>query len=184
MASENALNLLDDLIKKAKAAGADAADGLAAHSVSISYAQRLGSLERLEREEGQDLGLRVFLGKRQAIVSSTETDPAAMDTLVERAMAMVRAVPEDPHCGLAAPEQLAKAFPSLDLRDENEPSTERLIGLAAACEDAARAVDGHHQFGRRRSELEPGFDRPGHLQRFFRRLRLLAALDLGRRACR
>ena len=142
MDSAHALTLLDDVIKKAKKAGADGADGLVAHSVSLSYAQRLGTLERLEREEGQDLGLRVFVGRRQAIVSSTDTDPAAMDTLVERALAMARAVPEDPHCGLAEPAQLAEDLPSLDMEDPDEPTTEHLIARAAACEEAARAVEG------------------------------------------
>ncbi len=142
MDSANALTLLDDMIKKARKAGADGADGMMAHSVSLSYAQRLGTLERLEREEGQDLGLRVFVGRRQAIVSSTDTDPAAMDTLVERALAMARAVPEDPHCGLAEPAQLAEDLPSLDMEDPDEPTTEHLIARAAACEEAARAVEG------------------------------------------
>lgn len=67
-----ALNLLEDLIKKAKALGADAADALVFESASLSHAQRLGQTERMEREESRDLGLRVFKGKRQAMVSSTD----------------------------------------------------------------------------------------------------------------
>ena len=89
--------LLDRLIKKALAAGADAADALVAHAVALSYAQRLGTLERLEREESDDIGLRVMVGKRQAIVSSTDTSDDALDGLVERAVAMARSVPEDPY---------------------------------------------------------------------------------------
>jgi PmbA protein len=141
-ATDDALNLLDGLIAKAKAAGADAADALLAHSVALSHAQRLGELERLEREESQDLGLRVFVGQRQAIVSSSDNAPAALDELVERALAMARSVPEDPHCGLADPAELAKAPPKLDICDDIEPAAEALIERAAACEDAARAVSG------------------------------------------
>jgi PmbA protein len=141
-ATDDALGLLDGLIAKAKAAGADAADALLAHSVALSHAQRLGELERLEREESNDLGLRVFVGRRQAIVSSSDTAPAALDELVARALAMARSVPEDPHCGLADPDQLAKAPPELDICDAGEPAAEALIERAAACEDAARAVPG------------------------------------------
>jgi PmbA protein len=141
-APDDALDLLDTLLAKAKAAGAEAADGLLAHSVSLSYAQRLGALERLEREESHDLGLRVLVGRRQAIVSSTDTAPAALDPLVERALAMARSVPEDPHCGLAAPAALAKDPPRLDICDETEPTSDTLIERAAACEDAARAIPG------------------------------------------
>ena len=141
-ATDDALNLLDGLIAKAKAAGADAADSLLAHSVALSHAQRLGELERLEREESQDLGLRVFVGRRQAIVSSSDNSPAALDELVDRALAMARSVPEDPHCGLADPAELAKAPPKLDICDDIEPAAETLIERATACEDAARAVSG------------------------------------------
>ncbi len=141
-APDDALDLLDTLLAKAKAAGAEAADALFAHSVSLSYAQRLGALERLEREESHDLGLRVLIGRRQAIVSSTDTAPAALDALIERALAMARSVPEDPHCGLAEPAALAKDPPSLDICDTAEPDSQTLIARAAACEDAARAVPG------------------------------------------
>src|SRR3546814_20333504 len=55
---------------------------------------------------------------------------------------MARVVPEDPYCGLAAPEQLAAAVPDLDILDEAEPAPEVLIERARACEEAARAVAG------------------------------------------
>ena len=134
--------LLSDLLARAKAAGADGADALFFNSVALSHAQRLGKVERLEREESKDLGLRVFLGQRQASVSSTDFSSAVLDELVRRALAMVRAVPEDPYCGLAGADQLAVERPELDLFDAAEPSPEDLIERAKACEDAARAVTG------------------------------------------
>ncbi|MCG8360802.1 MAG: TldD/PmbA family protein [Kiloniellales bacterium] len=142
MTDSDAATLLDDLIKKAKAAGADAADALLVEEVALSHAQRLGALERLEREESRDLGLRVLIGHRQAIVSSTDTAPEALDALVERVVAMARSVPEDDFCGLAAPEQLARELPALDIYEDEEPAPELLIERAKACEDAARAVPG------------------------------------------
>ena len=68
-------NLLADLMKWAKAAGADSADALYVNGESISVAQRMGKREKLESSEGRDLGLRVFVGKRQAFVSSTDFAP-------------------------------------------------------------------------------------------------------------
>jgi PmbA protein len=141
-ADADALSLLDDLIAKAKKAGADAADALLASGVALSHAQRLGEVERLERAESRDLGLRVLIGKRQAIVSSTDESPAALTELVERAVAMARTVPEDPYCGLAEPDQLAREISDLDICDWEEPAPEVLIERARACEDAARAVEG------------------------------------------
>jgi PmbA protein len=144
LAPADALGLLDDVIRRAKAKGADAADAVLADTISLSHAQRLGQVEKLERSESQELGLRVLIGRRQAVVSSTVRSPAMLDELAERAIAMARAVPEDPYCGLADPERLADAatLPELDICDPAEPTAERLIELARRTEDAARAVDG------------------------------------------
>lgn len=136
------LEVLDDLLARAKGAGADAADAVFVDSASIAHAQRLGQVEHLERSEEQDLGLRVFVGKRQACVSTSDLSKAALDDLVERALAMARNVPEDPYAGLAEPGQLATDWPSLDSCDPEEPDTQALIERARACEDAARSVDG------------------------------------------
>ena len=139
---EDPTDLLQDLINMARKAGADAADALLFSGVSMSHARRLGELERVEREESQDLGLRVLLGKRQAMVSSNDVAQASLDALVERALAMASAVPEDPYCGLADPDQLATGFPALDIYDDEEPSSELLVQRAKECEEAARAVKG------------------------------------------
>ncbi|CAO3407476.1 TldD/PmbA family protein [Azospirillum largimobile] len=136
------LNLLDDLIAKARAAGADAADAVLFDSASVSLAQRLGKTEKLERSESGDLGLRVFVGKRQAIVSSTDRSAKALGELVERAIAMARVVPEDGFAGIADPDQLARSWPDLDICDSDEPSSETLIERARIAEEAAMAVQG------------------------------------------
>ncbi|HSV28120.1 MAG TPA: metallopeptidase TldD-related protein, partial [Candidatus Omnitrophota bacterium] len=136
------LDLLSDLVTKAKAAGADAADAVLIDSVSLSLGYRLGKLERLERSESGDVGLRVLLGKRQAMVSSSDRSATALDELVERAVAMARTVPEDPYAGLADPSELATSFPDLDACDPVEPTAEQLVDLVRRAEDAARAVEG------------------------------------------
>ncbi|GAB4227750.1 MAG: TldD/PmbA family protein [Kiloniellaceae bacterium] len=141
-ATADPLSLLGDLVAKAKKAGADAADAVHFSATGLSHAQRLGAPERLEREESQDVGLRVLLGKRQAIVSSTDQAPDSLDELVERALAMAKVVPEDPYCGLAEAGQLATSVPDLDILDEDEPAPEVLIERARLCEEAARGVAG------------------------------------------
>lgn len=137
------LDRLSDLIAKARKAGADAADAIYVNGISLSHAQRLGKIEKLERSEGSDLGLRVFVGKRQAIVSSSDMSPRALDALVERVIAMARTVPEDPYCGLADPEQIFRGpVADLEICDPYEPAPEVLIERASKAEDAARAVAG------------------------------------------
>jgi PmbA protein len=136
------LDRLADLIAKAKAKGADAADAILVQGVSLSVALRLGVLEHMSRAEGTDLGLRVLIGKRQAIASSSDLSPLALDDLVERAVAMAKTVPEDPYCGLAEPEMLACAFPDVDGCDPREPTGAELNEHARRAEDSARAVAG------------------------------------------
>ena len=133
------LDLLADLIARARSAGADAADAVLISGTSLSVQRRLSKTEHVERSEGQDLGLRVFLGRRAAIVSSSTVAPSSFKELAERAVAMARVVPEDPYAGLAdtaaPPETVA-----LDLEDASEPATEALVARAATAEDAALAV--------------------------------------------
>jgi PmbA protein len=135
------LSLLADLIARARAAGADAADAVLVAGTALSVSVRQGAVEHLERAEGRDLGLRVFVGRRSANVSSSAVDPAGFAQLVARAMDMARVVPEDPYGGLceqaATPEEA-----DLDLADPAEPEAPALIASATQAEAAARAVAG------------------------------------------
>lgn len=139
----SALDLASMLVERARHAGAEAAEVLIAESTSLSVSWRLGKLEDVERSEGRDIGLRVFIGKRQATVSSTDTSQTALQPMIERAIAMARAAPEDPWCGLADKAQLARDWPDLDIEDKTPPlSAEELAALAAEAEEAALAVKG------------------------------------------
>jgi PmbA protein len=136
------MSLLGDLIARARKAGADAADAVLISGTSLSVARRLGETEHVERSEGQDLGLRVFVGQQAAIVSSTTVDPSQFDSLAERAVAMAKVVPEDPYAGLAdtaaPPEDI-----DLDMEDRTPPpSAEDLVARASVAEQAAMAVRG------------------------------------------
>lgn len=140
---DNRLNLLEDLLKKSHAAGADAADAVFVEGISLSLACRMGETEQLERSEGYDMGLRVFKGNRQAVVSSSDVTSGTLDELVSRAVAMAASVPEDPYCGIAAPDQImTDSTADLDMVEEGEPSADILKERALETEDAARAVEG------------------------------------------
>ena len=115
-------NLLQDVVQAALKAGADAAEAVSAERQSLSITVRLDALEEVEREEARDLGLRVFIGQKQATVSGSDVSAGARAKLVERAVAMARLAPEDPYAGLAPQDRLAKGeAPDLDLYDPSEP---------------------------------------------------------------
>jgi PmbA protein len=136
-------DMLQDVVAKARAAGADAAEAVFAERRSLSVSVRLGALEEVEREESRDLGLRVFVGQRQATVSGSDISDEGRAKLIERVVAMAKLAPEDPYAGLAPEDRLAKGpFPDLDLFDADEPDAEALEAQAHAAEAAALAVPG------------------------------------------
>lgn len=132
-----------DLVTAARKAGADAADVLYSGGVSTEVQVRLGELEDVQRSEGEEIGLRFFVGQRSASVSSSDLSDAALATLVERAAAMAREAPEDAYAGLAPEDRLFSGdMPDLDIDDGGDAEPEALRASALEAEDAARAVDG------------------------------------------
>ncbi len=132
----------EQLVKAALKAGADAADAAALRSMSLSVEVRDGAVEESERAEGDDLGLRVLVRKRQAVVSTNDLSADGIAALAERAVAMARVAPEDKYAGLANPELLAHEFPDLDLIDPDLPSVAKLEAMARDSEQAGLAVKG------------------------------------------
>ena len=131
------------LVEAAVKAGADAADVLYAANGSTGIQVRLGALEDVERSEGEEIGLRLFVGRRSASVSSSDLSEEALVALVERAAAMAREAPEDPYAGLAPEDRLLRSGgPDVEGDDGGDPSPTLLKERALAAEDAARSVAG------------------------------------------
>ena len=138
--SEGLLATAERLIGRARAAGADQADALVVRRRSRSASVRNGQVENTESSESDDFSLRVFVGQKVAVVQAGHgADEAA---LADRAVAMARVSPEDPHACLADAAMLASSWPDLDLFDSTEPPAESLIEAAVAAEAAALAVPG------------------------------------------
>jgi len=135
-------DLAKRLVDAAKRAGADQADAIAVRSISLSVDVRDGAVEESQRAEGDDVGLRVLTGHKQAIVSTNDLKADGIDALAERALAMARVAPEDSFAGLADPALLAKTFPALDLLDPDMPRVETLEARAREAEAAGLAVKG------------------------------------------
>jgi PmbA protein len=134
--------LAQRLVEAARSAGADAADAVAVRGVSQGVEVRDGRVEESERAEGDDVGLRVLVGRRQAVVSTNDISGDGIARLAERAVAMARVAPDDKYVGLADPSLLAREFADLDLLDRVIPSTSELEHRAGEAEAAALAVKG------------------------------------------
>lgn len=145
---ENLSELSEQMLEVAKTAGAEAADTIVLRGTSLSIEVREGRLEHAERAEGIDIGLRVFMGQRQAIVSGSDIKPATMRLMAERAVAMAKEAPEDSFAGLADPDQIAKDWDldALELYDSSpEPNPAALEQMALGAEAAAAAISGVSQ---------------------------------------
>lgn len=131
------------LVERGIAAGATAADALYAGNLSSSVAVRLGELESVNRSEGEEIGLRLFVGERSATVASSDLSDEALDVLVERCLAMAKEAPEDRYAGLAPRDLLMSGpLPALDSDDPLEPSSTELRAAALEAENALLAVPG------------------------------------------
>src|SRR5436190_17712429 len=129
------------LVTAALRAGADAADAIVVRSMSLAVEVREGAIEESERSEGDDVGLRAFSGRRQAVVSTNDVKTDAAQ-LAERAVAMARVAPEDRFAGLADAALLARDIPDLDLLDPSLPDVAVLEQRARCAEETALAVKG------------------------------------------
>ncbi len=140
---DNARATAEKLVERAVAAGADAADAIYAGERSSSVEMRFGKLEQVDRSEGEEVGLRFFIGSRSATVATSDFSDAALAVLVERAAAMAAEAPEDPYAGLASAELLDHGdSPPIDSFDPAEPDPAALRVRALAAETAALAVPG------------------------------------------
>jgi PmbA protein len=135
-------DLAQRLVEAARRAGADAADAVAVRGMSQGVEVRDGRVEESERSESDDVGLRVIVGRRQAVVSTNDISGEGAAKLAERAVAMARVAPDDAYVGLADPALHARDWPSLDLLDPAMPSTDVLERRALEAEAAGLAVSG------------------------------------------
>jgi PmbA protein len=136
------LAIADDLVAQARKRGAEHAEAAVIQSRSTEVAVRDGALEAVEGSESRDAGLRVFFGQRQAGVSFSDLSAEGVSQAVDRAIAMAKAAPEDPWCGLVNPDQLATELPAIDLYESPSWTSEELADIARDVESAARGVDG------------------------------------------
>lgn len=136
------LDLAQDVVTRASRLGATAADALAIASDDIEISVRHGVVEKLERAEMREVGLRVFVGQSSAMVCGSAVDSAALDRLVERCEAMAKLAPADAFAGLAPADLFAGDTPDLDLLSDQDQSADWLKALAIDAENAALGVTG------------------------------------------
>jgi len=135
--------LLVDVLRRAGARGATAADGFLIDEQHFSASVRLGQVDTVKHSREQRLSLRVFAGRASAAASTSDLSRESLERVVDEATALARVTAEDPHAGLPDPDQLVTSVPDLELEDPdgNELEPEAKIELARQAEAAALETD-------------------------------------------
>jgi PmbA protein len=143
LSPNQARTVAESLVERGIAAGATAADALYVGERSSGVQVRLGETESVSRSEGEEIGLRLFVGQQSATAASSDWSAEALGVLVERCLAMAQEAPADQFAGLAPTGLLqSREVPHLDSADPVEPDPTELRARALGAEKAALAVDG------------------------------------------
>jgi len=132
-----------DLVRRAMAGGATAAEAVVREGDEFSTLVRLGQVETLKESGSRAVGIRVFFGKRAASTYSSDFSRAGLDRMLSSALALSKITSEDPFGGIPEPAQLGQLTGDLDLYHEDVyslPGPDR-IDYARRAEKAALDFD-------------------------------------------
>lgn len=135
--------LAQDIVRRATAGGASAAEAVLREGDEFSTTVRLGQVETLKESGSRAIGVRVFFGKRAASTYTSDFSRAALDRMLESALALAKIASEDPFAGIPEAGQLGLLPGNLDLYHEDVyslPGAER-IEYARRAEKAALDFD-------------------------------------------
>lgn len=134
--------LAEDVIQRARAAGASQAEVSASIDTGLSVNVRLGEVETVEHTRDRGFGLTVYFGKRKGSASTADLNADSIQATLDQARAIARYTEEDPASGLADAERMATQFPELDLWHPWSIDTADAIALGQQIEAAGRAHAG------------------------------------------
>jgi PmbA protein len=135
--------LAQDIVRRAMAGGATAAECVVREGDEFSTLVRLGQVETLKESGSKAIGVRVFNGKRAASTYSSDFSRKGLDRMVKSALELSRITSEDPFGGIPEASQLGSIAGDLDLYSADVyslPGEER-ISYARRAEKAALDYD-------------------------------------------
>jgi len=138
---ESFKNIVADTLKMALTSGATQAEAGLSVSQGLSVATRMGSVETIEHQQDNGLGISVYVGQHKGSASTSNLDPEAIRRTVEAACNIARYTSEDPCAGLADAELMASEIHDLDLYHPWDIEAQAVIDLALECENSALEFD-------------------------------------------
>ncbi len=134
----NAQLSLEPLIDYALKQGATAGDIKHIKQESLSYGQRMGVAESIERATSIGLTIRLYKGQRKQTINTNDFNETRIKDLISQTLETLDHLPEDPYCGLAQKDQILQGTAlDLDLADPQEPNEKTLIKVIDRAEKAS-----------------------------------------------
>lgn len=130
--------LAEDVIRRARAAGASQAEVSASIDTGLNVNVRLGEVETVEHTRDRGFGLTVYFGQRKGSASTADLNADSIQATLDQACAIARYTEEDPASGLADASRMATQFPELDLWHPWTIDTADAIALGQEIEAAGR----------------------------------------------
>src|SRR5210317_222635 len=87
---ESFKKIVADTLELAKTSGASEAEAGLSVSQGLSVATRMGSVETIEHQQDNGLGISVYFGRHKASASTSNLDPEAIRKTVESACDIAR----------------------------------------------------------------------------------------------
>ena len=139
--AESLKNIITDALQLANKNGASQAEAGLTVSEGMSVSARMRSVETVEYQKDNGLGISVYFGKHKGTASTSSLDMESIRKTVEAACNIAKYTSEDPCTGLADAELMATEFAPLDLYHEWNISSDQAIEMALECEAAALDFD-------------------------------------------
>lgn len=135
--------IAQDIVRRAMAGGATAAECVVREGDEFSTLVRLGQVETLKESGSKALGVRVFIGNRTANTSTSDLSPEGVESMIKGAIELAKVTGEDPFSGIPEKSQLGQIPGDLDLYydDAYSLSTADRIDYARRAEKAATSAD-------------------------------------------
>src|SRR5215471_15575250 len=132
-------SLAQQLVRRATAAGAIAAECVVREGDEFSTVVRLGQVETLKEAGSCAIGVRVFFEQRAASTYSSDFSAQGIERMLSSALTLAKITSEDPYAGIPEPEKLGQLTSNLNLYHEDVyslPGPDR-IDYARRAEKAA-----------------------------------------------
>lgn len=143
MNQNHLLELSQEIVRRALAAGSTDAECTIAEGDEFSANVRMREIENLKEAGSRAAGLRILIGRKTGSSYTSDLSPEGIALLVRQAVELADITTEDPHAGMPDAEELGAIPGDLQLYtpDAEALETGAKIALAKRAEEAALSAD-------------------------------------------